>query len=547
MLAGRARSGVEASRGQPRRSRRRVEAWACACWSTPPSPAAARLVCVPDGVDDAGCAARRWGATASSWATASACSPAGCGASGSWGLVDASERDALPRSARDRARRCSGAPSAGAQGPPGLLRPSPWVTVALPLLARRMLRLLFTRSLVSTRRTEPRRSDKEVRMPNEDGTPTVEELKAKAYQPMEDAMELHPFYRGKIETTLKCCVRDFDDFGIWYTPGVSAPCLDIKDDPEKVYEHTNKWQHGGRDQRRHARAGHGRHRPQGRPAGDGGQEPALQVPRRRRRLPAHGRHQGPGQVHRVRQARAARAGRGEPRGHQPSPSASASSTPCARSARSPSGTTTSRARPASRSPAWSTPSRWWAGDIDDVKHRLHRLRGRQRRHQPPHLRLRRRPREVPHRRQQGHPPQGPQRHRGRQGRVGRQVEVLPDHQRRAAHRRHRRGAQGRRRLHRPQQAGPRHDREGLDQGDGTPTRSSSSAPTPSPRCGPGTPRRPAPPWWPPAAPTSPTRSTTRSASPASSAARWTCAPRRSPTRCASPRPWSSPRWPRTRV
>jgi malate dehydrogenase (oxaloacetate-decarboxylating) len=70
--------------------------------------------------------------------------------------------------------------------------------------------------------------------------PTVEELKAKAYQPMDDAMKLHPFYRGKIETTLKCCVRDFQDFGIWYTPGVSAPCLDIKDDPEKVYEHTNK-------------------------------------------------------------------------------------------------------------------------------------------------------------------------------------------------------------------------------------------------------------------------------------------------------------------
>jgi malate dehydrogenase (oxaloacetate-decarboxylating) len=77
-------------------------------------------------------------------------------------------------------------------------------------------------------------------MPNADGTPTVEELTAKAYQPMEDAMQLHPFYKGKIETTLKCCVRDFQDFGIWYTPGVSKPCLDIKEDPEKVYEHTNK-------------------------------------------------------------------------------------------------------------------------------------------------------------------------------------------------------------------------------------------------------------------------------------------------------------------
>lgn len=71
--------------------------------------------------------------------------------------------------------------------------------------------------------------------------PTVEELKAKAYKPMADALELHPFYRGKIETTLKCCVRNFDDFAIWYTPGVSKPCLDIRDHPDKVYEHTNKW------------------------------------------------------------------------------------------------------------------------------------------------------------------------------------------------------------------------------------------------------------------------------------------------------------------
>src|SRR5512136_2972086 len=70
---------------------------------------------------------------------------------------------------------------------------------------------------------------------------SVEELKAKAYQPMKDALELHPFYRGKIETTLKCAVRSFDDFAIWYTPGVSKPCLDIRDHPEKVYEHTNKW------------------------------------------------------------------------------------------------------------------------------------------------------------------------------------------------------------------------------------------------------------------------------------------------------------------
>ena len=69
----------------------------------------------------------------------------------------------------------------------------------------------------------------------------VEKLLAKAQKPSGDAMQMHPFYRGKIETTLKCCVRDIDDFAIWYTPGVAAPCRDIEANPERVYDHTSKW------------------------------------------------------------------------------------------------------------------------------------------------------------------------------------------------------------------------------------------------------------------------------------------------------------------
>lgn len=69
----------------------------------------------------------------------------------------------------------------------------------------------------------------------------VEELLAKATKPAADAMKLHPFYRGKIETTLKCTVHSFEDFAIWYTPGVAAPCKAIAADPELVYEYTNKW------------------------------------------------------------------------------------------------------------------------------------------------------------------------------------------------------------------------------------------------------------------------------------------------------------------
>jgi len=70
---------------------------------------------------------------------------------------------------------------------------------------------------------------------------TVEELLAKAEQPSKDAMRLHPFYRGKIEVIPKCRIRSFDDFAIWYTPGVAAPCKAIQADLEKAYEMTNKW------------------------------------------------------------------------------------------------------------------------------------------------------------------------------------------------------------------------------------------------------------------------------------------------------------------
>lgn len=62
----------------------------------------------------------------------------------------------------------------------------------------------------------------------------------KTRQPAEMAMRLHPFYHGKIQMALKCPVRDYDDFNIWYTPGVAAPCRAIQQDPEQVYEHTNK-------------------------------------------------------------------------------------------------------------------------------------------------------------------------------------------------------------------------------------------------------------------------------------------------------------------
>lgn len=68
----------------------------------------------------------------------------------------------------------------------------------------------------------------------------IEALKTKAEKPAKDAMVLHDFYKGKYQTVPKCCIRDLDDFAIWYTPGVAAPCKDIHANPEKSFVHTNR-------------------------------------------------------------------------------------------------------------------------------------------------------------------------------------------------------------------------------------------------------------------------------------------------------------------
>jgi len=72
-------------------------------------------------------------------------------------------------------------------------------------------------------------------------TLTKEQLLEKAKKPALDAMKLHPFYRGKMEVLPKCCIRDFNDFAIWYTPGVAEPCKAIAKDERLVYDYTNKW------------------------------------------------------------------------------------------------------------------------------------------------------------------------------------------------------------------------------------------------------------------------------------------------------------------
>jgi malate dehydrogenase (oxaloacetate-decarboxylating) len=70
--------------------------------------------------------------------------------------------------------------------------------------------------------------------------PDRQALLARASRPAEEALRLHPRYRGKMQTLPKCPVRDHGDFAIWYTPGVAAPSRAIAADPEEVYRHTAK-------------------------------------------------------------------------------------------------------------------------------------------------------------------------------------------------------------------------------------------------------------------------------------------------------------------
>lgn len=66
------------------------------------------------------------------------------------------------------------------------------------------------------------------------------DLLAKASKPAEDALRLHAYYKGKMQTMPKCAIRSLEDFSVWYTPGVAAPCKAIQADPDSIYDYTNK-------------------------------------------------------------------------------------------------------------------------------------------------------------------------------------------------------------------------------------------------------------------------------------------------------------------
>ncbi|MFQ5763067.1 MAG: malate dehydrogenase, partial [Candidatus Bathyarchaeia archaeon] len=71
-------------------------------------------------------------------------------------------------------------------------------------------------------------------------TEQLDEKLKKAALPGSLAMKYHPFYQGKIQVIPKCVVRSFDDFAIWYTPGVAEPCRAIQKDKSRVFQYTNR-------------------------------------------------------------------------------------------------------------------------------------------------------------------------------------------------------------------------------------------------------------------------------------------------------------------
>jgi len=71
--------------------------------------------------------------------------------------------------------------------------------------------------------------------------PTVEELLAKAKRPAQIAPAMHKFYEGKMQVMPRCAITSPDDFAVWYTPGVAAPCRIIQANPEESFELTNRW------------------------------------------------------------------------------------------------------------------------------------------------------------------------------------------------------------------------------------------------------------------------------------------------------------------
>ena len=55
-----------------------------------------------------------------------------------------------------------------------------------------------------------------------------------------EALFLHKQLKGKISVQTKFTIKNRDDLSLVYSPGVAAPCLEIAEKPETVYDYTLK-------------------------------------------------------------------------------------------------------------------------------------------------------------------------------------------------------------------------------------------------------------------------------------------------------------------
>ncbi len=54
------------------------------------------------------------------------------------------------------------------------------------------------------------------------------------------ALEMHLKNKGKMEIKSKVPLENSEDLSLAYSPGVAEPCIEIKNDPSKVYDYTIK-------------------------------------------------------------------------------------------------------------------------------------------------------------------------------------------------------------------------------------------------------------------------------------------------------------------
>lgn len=58
---------------------------------------------------------------------------------------------------------------------------------------------------------------------------------------MKESLKKHYEWKGKLEVVSRASVGSAEELSLAYTPGVAAPCLAIKDNPDDAYALTRKW------------------------------------------------------------------------------------------------------------------------------------------------------------------------------------------------------------------------------------------------------------------------------------------------------------------